>query len=296
MDLRQLRYFVAVAKARNFTRASEALHIAQPALSRQVQLLEQSLNTSLLYRNSRPLQLTEAGKVFYEQAIQILGRVEQLKSTMERMTQNQRGVLSIGFVPSILYGGLPSLVRKLRQSRAELDIQLIELSSVQQNEALKTGRIDVGFGRVRSQDAGVERVVLREERLVAAIPPRSPLARTEAPIELQQIAGESLLVYPNAPRPSFADTVLSLLDDVSVRPAEVIEVRELQSALGLVAAEAGVCLVPTSARLRSDVHYRLVADERATSPVILSHRSNDSAWYIETIKTLIQRMYAENPP
>jgi len=296
MDLRQLRYFVAVAKARNFTRASEALHIAQPALSRQVQLLEQSMNTSLLYRNSRPLQLTEAGKVFYEQAIQILGRVEQLKSTMERMTQNQRGVLSIGFVPSILYGGLPSLVRKLRQSRAELDIQLIELSSVQQNEALKTGRIDVGFGRVRSQDAGVERVVLREERLVAAIPPRSPLARTEAPIELQQIAGESLLVYPNAPRPSFADTVLSLLDDVSVRPAEVIEVRELQSALGLVAAEAGVCLVPTSARLRSDVHYRLVADERATSPVILSHRSNDSAWYIETIKTLIQRMYAENPP
>lgn len=296
MDLRQLRYFVAVAKARNFTRASEALHIAQPALSRQVQLLEQSLNTSLLYRNSRPLQLTEAGKVFYEQAIQILGRVEQLKNTMERMTQNQRGVLSIGFVPSILYGGLPSLVRKLRQSRAELDIQLIELSSVQQNEALKTGRIDVGFGRVRSHDAGVERVVLREERLVAAIPPRSPLARMAAPIELQQIAGESLLVYPNAPRPSFADTVLSLLDDVSVRPAEVIEVRELQSALGLVAAEAGVCLVPTSARLRSDVHYRLVADERATSPVILSHRSNDSAWYIETIKTLIQRMYAENPP
>src|SRR5690606_16433710 len=176
MDLRQLRYFVAVAKARNFTRASEALHIAQPALSRQIQLLEQSLNATLLSRNSRPLQLTEAGKVFYEQAIQILGRVEQLKNTMERMTQNQRGVLSIGFVPSILYGGLPSLVRKLRQSRAELDIQLIELSSVQQNEALKTGRIDVGFGRVRSQDAGVERVVLREERLVAAIPPRSPLA------------------------------------------------------------------------------------------------------------------------
>jgi len=285
-----------VAKARNFTRASEALHIAQPALSRQIQLLEQSLNATLLSRNSRPLQLTEAGKVFYEQAIQILGRVEQLKNTMERMTQNQRSVLSIGFVPSILYGGLPSLVRKLRQSRAELDIQLLELSSVQQIEALKTGRIDVGFGRVRSQDAGVERIVLREERLVAAIPLRSALARTEAPIELQQISGESLLVYPNAPRPSFADTVLSLLHDVAVRPAEVIEVRELQSALGLVAAEAGVCLVPTSARLRSDVHYRLVADERATSPVILSHRSNDSAWYIETIKTLIQQMYVENPP
>lgn len=296
MDLRQLRYFVAVAKERNFTRASEVLHIAQPALSRQIQLLEQSLETTLLIRSSRPLQLTEAGRVFYEHALQVLARVEQVKTTMKRMTQNQRSVLSMGFVPSILYGGLPSLVRKLRQSREDLDIQLLELSSIQQIEALKTGRIDIGFGRIRSNDPGVTRTVLREERLVAAIPSHSPLAASDQPIALQALMGQALLVYPSAPRPSFADTVLTLLHDEGVRPSAVLEVRELQSALGLVAAEAGICLVPTSARLRNDVHYRLVEEEHATSPVILSHRSNDSSWYIDTIKTLIHQMYEEAPP
>ncbi len=296
MDLRQLRYFVTIAKRRNFTRASEELHIAQPALSRQMQMLEEELGVPLMLRNSRPLRLTEAGRVLYEQAIQVLGRVEQLKKATQRVGLNERSTLSIGFVASTLYGGLPMLVRKLRQHVPELDIQLVELTSMQQIEALKAGRIDIGFGRVRSDDAGVARIVLREERLVVAMPLSWPLAMEPGPVQLEEIGGLPLLVYPKEPRPSFADSVLSLLHDHAVRPSEVQEVRELQSALGLVAAEAGVCLVPASAHLRNDVHYRLIDDERATSPIILSHRVNDNAWYIETVKLLIQDMYAEHPP
>jgi hypothetical protein len=91
--------------------------------------------------------------------------------------------------------------------------------------------------------------------------------------------------------------VLSLLHGHDVRPAEVHEVREIQTALGLVAAEAGVCVIPSSARqLRADVHYRLIEGERATSPVILNHRVGDTSRYIELIKRLMQEMYAENPP
>lgn len=295
MDIRQLKYFVAVANARNFTRASEQLHIAQPPLSRQIQLLEEELGVQLILRNSRPLRLTEAGRVFYEQALQIINRVDQLKTATRQIGLNQRRTLSIGFVASTLYGGLPMLVRKLRHHYPDVDIQLVELTSMQQFVALKSGRIDVGFGRIRSNDATVARTVLREERLVLAIPPSSPLAADASRISLKELNGQKLIVYPKEPRPSFADHILSLLNDQAIRPSEVHEVREIQTALGLVAAESGLCLIPASARLRNDLRYRLIDDPRATSPIILSHRLNDNAWYIDAIKQLVADMYAEKP-
>lgn len=295
MDVRQLRYFVAVADTRNFTRAAEQLHIAQPPLSRQIQLLEEELGVQLILRSSRPLRLTEAGRSFYEQALQIINRLDQLKNTTRQLGRNQRQTLSIGFVASTLYGGLPMLVRLLRQRYPDVDVQLVELTSMQQFAALKTGRIDVGFGRIRTNDASVERIVMREERLVLALLPDSPLA-TAASINLKILDGQKLIIYPKEPRPSFADHILSLLNDQGIRPAEIHEVREIQTALGLVAADSGLCLIPASARLRSDLRYRLVEDARATSPIILTHRINDNAWYIDTIKQLLTDMYAENPP
>lgn len=295
MDIRQLKYFVAVANTRNFTRASEQLHIAQPPLSRQIQLLEEELGVQLLLRNSRPLRLTEAGRMFYEQALQIISRLDQLRTATRQIGLHQRQTLSIGFVASTLYGGLPMLVRKLRQHHPDVDIQLVELTSMQQFAALKSGRIDVGFGRIRSNDASVARTVLREERLVLAMPPGCELAAAAGPVGLKAINGQKLIVYPKEPRPSFADHILSLLNDQAIRPAEVHEVREIQTALGLVAAESGLCLIPASARLRSDLHYRLIDDPRATSPIILTHRINDNSWYIDAIGQLVADMYAENP-
>ncbi len=296
MDIRQLRYFVAVASTLNFTRAAEQLHIAQPPLSRQIQLLEDDVGVQLLLRNSRPLRLTEAGRVFYEQSLQILQRMDQMKKATRQIGLNHRQSVSIGFVASTLYGGLPALVRKLRQHYPEVDVQLVELTSIQQIAALKSGRIDMGVGRVRSNDVSVARTVLREERMAVAIAPHTPLAAETGPIPLDALSDQRLIVYPKEPRPSFADHVLSVLNDQSIRPAEVEEVRELQTALGLVAAEMGVCVIPASARIRNDLHYRLIDDEKVTSPIILSHRLNDNAWYIDAVKQLIADMYAEKPP
>lgn len=296
MDIRQLKYFVAVATTRNFTRASEQLHIAQPPLSRQIQLLEEELGVQLLMRNSRPLRLTDAGRVFYEQALQIINRLDQLKTATQQIGLNQKQTLSIGFVASTLYGGLPMLVRKLRQHYPDVDVQLVELTSMQQFAALKSGRIDVGFGRIRSNDPGVARTVLREEKLVLAISPGSTLATSDKRIGLKALNDQKLIVYPKEPRPSFADHVLSLLNDQGIQPSEIHEVREIQTALGLVAADSGLCLIPASARLRNDIHYRLVEDPGATSPIIFSHRINDNAWYIDAIKQLVADMYAEHPP
>lgn len=296
MELRQLRYFVAVARERNFTRAAQMLNIAQPPLSRQIQLLEEELGVILVLRDSRPVKLTDAGRLFYEQALQILGRMEQLRAATRRVGLNQNSVLSIGFVASTLYGGLPSLVRKLRQHAPELDIQLLELLSVQQIPALKEGRIDVGFGRMRHSDPNVIGIVLHEERLALAIPKNTPLAEASDPLPISALAGQKLIVYPKEPRPGYADHVLGLLHGQDVRPGEVQEVREIQTALGLVAAEAGLCIVPASARqMRTDVHYRLIEGDDATSPVILNHRIGDQSAPIALIKQLIQETYAKGP-
>lgn len=296
MDLRQLRYFVAVATTENFTRAAELMHIAQPPLSRQIQLLEEELGVLLIQRNRRPVRLTEAGRLFYQQALQVLQRVDQMKNTAQQAGRNHRQSISIGYVPSTLYGGLPMLVRTFRQRYPDTDVRLVDLSSIQQINELKSGRIDLGFGRIRSNDTSVARTVLREERLALAIPPAWALAAQNGSVNLQDLQNANLIVFPKEPRPSFADHVLGMLHEKGIKLADVHEVRELHAALGLVAAEVGVCVVPAAARLRSDLVYRLIADEKATSPIILSHRLNDDSWYLVAIKQLIHEMYAQNPP
>lgn len=296
MEMRQIRYFVAVANARSFTRAAEQLHIAQPPLSRQIQLLEGELGVQLLQRDSRPLQITEAGRVFYEQALQVLHRVEQMKAATIQVGLGQRQRLSIGFVASTLYGMLPLLMRRLRQAYPDIDFQLLELTTMQQIAALKAGRIDIGFGRVRSNDRSISRIVLYEERLVVAIPPGYALARETSPLPFAALNGLPLIVYPKEPRPSFADQVLNLLHDHGIQPAHIHEVRELQAAVGLVASEVGVCIIPAAAQFRNDLIYRPMEAERATSPVIFSHRANDSSWYIDATLQLINELHAEKPP
>ena len=292
-----MRYFVAVARERNFTRAAQVLNMAQPPLSRQIQLIEEELGVALIIRKSRPVRLTEAGRLFYEQSMQILGRVDQMQAATRRVGLNQNSLLSIGFVASTLYAGLPPLVRKLRQRAPEMDIQLMELVSVQQIPALKEGRIDIGFGRMRYNDPNVTSLVLHEEKLAAAIPKDTPLAQETAPIPVGALCGQKIIVYPKEPRPGYADHILAMLQEHDGRPAEVQEVREIQTALGLVAAEAGICIVPASARqMRSDVHYRLLEGQGATSPVILNHRAGDNSRYIDLIRQLAQEAFKEQPP
>mgnify|MGYP006205345691 CR=1 FL=1 len=160
MDLRQLRYFVAVATTRNFTRAAEQMHIAQPPLSRQIQQLEDELGVQLIQRNSRPLRLTEPGRLFYEQSLQVLQKVDQMKTSVRQTEGGQRKSISIAYVPSTLYGGLPMLVRTFRQRYPDTDVHLVDMGSVQQMTELKSGRIDIGFGRVRAR--------------CSSTPPRSP--------------------------------------------------------------------------------------------------------------------------
>lgn len=294
MDIRQLRYFLAVAAERNFSRAAERLHMAQPPLSRQIQQLEQEVGAPLFDRESRPMALTDAGRLFYEQAIQVTRRMDEMKEAMRAFVNSNRPRFVVGFVPSVLYARLPDIIRSFRRAAPDVDLRLVEMMSIEQIAALKEGRIDVGFGRVRFEDPAIEREVLREEPLIVALPIGHRLLAGERAIDIADLADEAIIVYPREPRPSYADQVLSLLHDHGVAPSAIHEVRELQTALGLVAAEDGLCIVPAAVHLmgRRDIIFRELA-QRAVSPIIISHRKNDPSPHLGTMISVIAGLYKD---
>ncbi|CAN5301048.1 LysR family transcriptional regulator [soil metagenome] len=294
MDLRQMRYFVMLASERNFTRAADRLHIAQPPLSRQIQQLEAELGVELIQRNARPLRLTPAGHLFHEQALQVLGRVDDMRAMIDRAAMSERRRFTLGFVASTIYARLPALIRQFRAHAPRVDLSLVELGSLDQIAALKDGRIDLGFGRIRFEDPAVRRTVLREEALVAAVPMTHALARETGRVSLARLAEEPLILFPRAPRPSYADQVLSIFHDHGLEPRIAQEVRELQIAIGLVAAEEGICLVPESVRQSrtDDIRYLELSDP-ATSPIIMSQRVGDHSPNIDLMSAIIARTYAE---
>ncbi|WP_176597687.1 MULTISPECIES: LysR family transcriptional regulator [Sphingobium] len=294
MDFRLLRYFVAVAEEGNFNRAAERLHIAQPPLSRAIQQLEAQVGAPLLDRASRPLRLTDVGRLLHAQALQLLSRMEDVETMVKTAATSQRRQLVIGFVASTIYARLPELIREFRKAAENVELVLVESTTLEQIAALREGRIDVGFGRIRLEDPSVRRIILRDEKLVAAFPLGHPLADGEGPVSLRDLADEPQIIYPRAPRPSYADQVISLFRDHAIEPRIVHEARELQIAIGLVAAEEGIAIVPESVqRARShDVAFRELA-EPATSPIIMSHRLGDRSPELALMAAVVARKYSE---
>jgi DNA-binding transcriptional LysR family regulator len=294
MELRHLRYFVAVAEERNFTRAAQRLHIAQPPLSRQIQQLEEILGVQLFERNSRPLKLTETGKFFYSHAVQVLAQTAELESMTRRVGNIERS-LSVGFVGSTLYGMLPKVIRRFRDENTTVELSLHEMSTMDQFRALKDGVIDIGFGRIRHEDANIRRVILREEKMIVALPEGHPLSLVKPALALGDLVNETLIIFPKAPRPSYADQVLSAFHDRALKPRRIYEVRELQIALGLVAAGEGIAVVPSSVYglKRDDVSYKELDDPTLVSPIIMSMRALDESRDIREMLELVYRLYEE---
>ena len=294
MELRQLKYFEAVARTLNFSRAAEELHIAQPPLSRQIQNLEEELGVLLLDRSSRPMKLTNAGLFFHEQASQLLAKIEEVKRSTTKLGSENRRWMAVGFVPSILYSKVPSLIHTWRSSHANIDVSLLELVSAQQCDALKSGKIDVGIGRLPLEDESISDIVLRDEKLVLAVSSDSFLA-SQASISLEEILQHTLIIYPASPRPSFADHVLRQFLVRGLTVLNTYEASGVQSAIGFAAAGMGVALVPESVRVleRRDVAYLDVEDDGMTTPLIMSVRKNEQSSHVgEFIEFLQQNVSA----
>ena len=291
MELRHLRYFRVLAETLNFTRAAERLHIAQPPLSRQIQQLEDELGVALIERG-RPLRLTEAGRFFYEHSVQLLEQLGRVCDDTRRIAEGQRRWFGIGFAPSTLYGALPELIRQLR-AEAAIELGLSELTTLPQVEALKRGRIDIGFGRIHIEDPAIVQEVIRQDPLVAALPAGHRLLA--APASLAELAREPFVLYPASPRPSYADHVLALFarNDLKIRVAQMTN--ELQTAIGLVAAGIGISLVPASVQRlhRDDIGYTPLLDASATSPIVISYRKDDDSPLLKRCLKLVKNLDLE---
>ncbi|WP_445004456.1 LysR family transcriptional regulator [Halomonas mongoliensis] len=293
MELRQLRTFCIVAEELNLTRAAERLHMTQPPLSRKIKALEEELGSRLFVRSPQGLALTATGRFLQEQARQLLDKVETTATAIRRMEQRQRARLGIGFVPSVFHDQLPLLARELRE-KDDIELTLIELTTVQQVHALKTGRIDIGFGRLRIDDPEVEQEVLFDEPLLAALPEHHPLAGTTPTLEA--LAAYPLILFPSHPRPSLADMIQGLFYQRGLTISVVQETNELQTALGLVASGLGITLVPEQVRnvQRSGILYAPLADRALSAPVICSFRQGERA--SERIADTIARLASGQAP
>jgi DNA-binding transcriptional LysR family regulator len=289
MEIRHLRYFEALGNTLNFTRAAEQLHIAQPPLSRQIRQLEEELGAALIDRDARPLELTKAGKFFLEQCSQLLARIKETQEATRRISQGQRRWFGIGFVPSALYGLLPEIIRQYRLANQEVEVVLSEMTTIQQGEALKAGRIDVGFGRLPLDDPQLLCEVIDEEPLVAVLPLKHPLLKSKR-IGLQQLAAEPFILYPARLRPSYADQVLEQFRAHGLSIGNAIDANEMQTAIGLVAAGVGVTLVPSSVQRlqRNDVVYRGIVDKDVSSPVIMNMRADNASADLQQFRKLIE--------
>jgi DNA-binding transcriptional LysR family regulator len=229
-----------------------------------------------------------------QHAIQIVKNSDNLR-TMTMRKGAFDGSISIGFVGSILYGTLPKVISRFSKVYPNIQVKLHELNSWQQTQALTSGKIDVGFGRLLFDDASVRRILLQDESLVVAVSVDHMLLKHCGTVSIFDLANENLLLYPKAPRPSFIDHILKFFSDRNIEPSYFSEVSELHVALGLVAAGLGVTIVPKSLEYlrEKEVSYIPFEDGLLTSPVIMNVRHFDKSELLQTLLDVIYEIYEE---
>jgi DNA-binding transcriptional LysR family regulator len=179
MDLRRLKYFVTVVESGSFSIAAAQLCISQPPLSQRIQELENEMGGRLIDRGSRPLKTTTTGDLIYQQAKDILQRAEFMQGYAQRMFNRQNNIIRIGLVSANFHAHLASVVRRFTQMCANVEVQIVEMNSLQQVEALRAGHIDVRIGRIYIVADDIEQTTLYKERLIAILPQAHTLAHRD---------------------------------------------------------------------------------------------------------------------
>ena len=247
MELRHLKYFLAVAEELNFTRAARRLHIAQPPLTQQIKALEAELGILLIDRSSYRIQLTDAGRVFAAEAARILGEVRNAVLLAKRAARSGAAQVRVGFTESASFNPLvTSAFRRFRARFAAVEVSLEEHPSIELATALRESRIDAAFLRPPLKTAeGVTLHLLEEEDMVVAVPREHPLGKRKA-IDLRQLQTETFVLYPRSVRPGLADAVVAACEKAGFTPRVEQYAPQLSSTINLVAASLGISIVPRS--------------------------------------------------
>ncbi len=286
-DLRQLRYFVAVAESLSFTRAAEKLHISQPPLSQQIRALEEDLGARLFNRNKRRVALTEPGRLLLEEARAILARAETARMVVAQAADGCKGRLRLAYPASLsFHGALPQTLLRFSDIAPDVRLELHEMYTETQYDALISGDIDVGLVRAMPKEQSVALKVqvdpIDNERLMLAMPTTHPLASRKR-LHLHEVANEPFVTQPRAYSTTLYDTLMQMAAMDGFHPVIRQEAQQLTGLLALVSAGVGLALVPTSLQVIQLPGVRLVelADRQANLLLAAAWRKQDASPVLE---------------
>lgn len=275
IDLQDLAALLVLAETLHFGRAADRLHVSQPALSKRIRRMEDSIGGPLLIRGYRDVQLTEAGRLLASRSRHLIAEVSATLALTGRAARGEAGLLRIGFGIASIFGLLPEVVRRFRRAHPEVQLHLRDMSTPDQISALVSGEIDVGFIRHRATDERLRMRHVLDERLAAAVGPSS---RWNTRVGLRSLASEPFIIIARSRSASFYDHMLSVCAAAGFAPRIVQEADELFTIVSLVRAGLGVSLVPRSAallRLEGVRFYDLGMPEAAWHIALAWHRDSD---------------------
>tara|TARA_R110002074_G_scaffold49292_6_gene125781 strand:- start:2141 stop:3031 length:891 start_codon:yes stop_codon:yes gene_type:complete len=291
MNFKQLTYFIAVAEELHFGRAAERLGIAQPPLSRQIKQMEEELEAILFSRGRSAITLTPAGERLLIRGRDILATVDDTRREVRRIGQGADGRLRIGFVGSSTYGILPNIVKSFRITYPGVMLSLVPMNNAQLHRQLVGREIDVAFSRPALNDAEFATKKLMEERLILALPDTIDTgSRIDA--DLGQLAHHNLILYPEYPRPSYADFVLKACQDAGFEAPNQVFTMDLQTALSLVAIGEGVCIVPETvgATKRPGLKWAKIEPEIARTALSMNYRLDEQGVHLRNFISTAQKV------
>ncbi|MFE5896927.1 LysR substrate-binding domain-containing protein [Streptomyces sp. NPDC056488] len=290
MELRQARYFLALAEECHFGRAAARLHVAQPALSQQIKQLERELGITLFQRSTRRVELTEAGRHLTDYARALVTEAARARAHMAELATGRAGRVSIGFIGTATYDVLPRVARTVRAELPRVVLELHgELLTPQLAEGLVAGTYDLAVFRPGARREGVDVTPLRTEPLVAVLPAHHPLA-AERRIPLGALAGEAFVIHPARPRSAMHEQVLAACARAGFQPSSLVEVGETATLVVLVAAGHGVALVPESVlSLRLDGVTYVPLSEPETVDLVLGRRADRNTPAVREVAAVVER-------
>ncbi|MFP5392080.1 MAG: LysR family transcriptional regulator [Gammaproteobacteria bacterium] len=283
IDLKQLKYFLAVAEEKSFSRAAERLHISQPPLSQQIMKLESELGVRLFARTTRTFELTAAGKALMGEAADLLARMRQTIDTIRQIDRGEVGRLRVGIVGSAMWGPIPTMLEQFQTQYPRVTWTLHELGPNAQLEALRARQIDVGFWREpRMPEEELKNSSLRQdlcfrENVVVAVNEQHPLAK-EPHVELTDIANEPMLTL-SLDKSSFPRYLIQCCVEAGFEPTVFQEANEPQTLLAMVGAGLGVTLMPeTTSRVAwPGVVFLPIRTRPPSANLYITYTSQDDA-------------------
>jgi DNA-binding transcriptional LysR family regulator len=294
MELRHLRYFIAVAEEGHVTRAAERLGMQQPPLSQQIRALERELDVQLFRRRPRGVELTDAGSTLLNEARAILAHIDHASAAAKRTARGEQGRIAVGFTSSTpFHPFVPRLIRSYRDAFPLVALTLEEGGTMDLVDDLRDERIDVAFVRTAITDLeGLVVSPLLKEAMVLALPRAHRLARHTKAVSLKALSEETFIVYRRHNGPGLYDAILSACNASGFSPHIGQEAPRIVSTLNLVAAGLGISLVPESLqRMRMDgVVFRRIGDvAKPMAPLYLVCRRGDTSPAVRRFLELVRR-------